>query len=207
MRTKTLLLACAALALGLATSQAQVYSQNVVGYANVVLPGNGYALVANPFDDGNGNHLTNIIAALPGRSAIVTFTPGLGGGPVTINRNAGGTAWSADVQFPPGTGFFVRNGLLPSPGFAAAPTVTNTFVGTVAFSSGSFSVTNDIPAGYSLQGSRFRMLAILPIGGDGESANGDANMNYGGAVHSIGTGVGLTKILTWDPVAKGVKCQ
>ena len=58
MRTKTLLLSAAALVAGALASQAQsnVYSANVVGYANVVIQGNGqFTLVANPFDDGKGN--------------------------------------------------------------------------------------------------------------------------------------------------------
>ena len=41
MRTKTLLIAAAALAVGAGISMAQTYSQNVVGYANVVIAGNG----------------------------------------------------------------------------------------------------------------------------------------------------------------------
>ncbi len=43
MRTKTLLIAAAALAAAVTSSQAQstVYSQNIVGYVNQVLPGAG----------------------------------------------------------------------------------------------------------------------------------------------------------------------
>ncbi len=52
MRTKTLLAACAALAFSLATSQAQVYSANVVGYINVTVPGQHFAEVANHFITG-----------------------------------------------------------------------------------------------------------------------------------------------------------
>src|SRR5208282_1427741 len=88
MRTKTLLLAGAALAFSLATSQAQVYSANIVGYANVVIPGNAvtasdpggtsqYAMLANPFDDGAGNLMTNIIGGvLPAGSQVLTWAPG-----------------------------------------------------------------------------------------------------------------------------------
>ncbi len=70
MRTKTLLIAAAALAATVISSEAQVYSANVVGYVNVVLQG-GYNLEANPFDDGNGNHLTNLInPSLPASEVI-----------------------------------------------------------------------------------------------------------------------------------------
>jgi hypothetical protein len=194
---KTLLIAAAALVAGIVSSNAQVYSANVVGYVNVVLPGNGYALVANPFDDGNGNYLTNIIANLPGRSQIVTFgipTPGV---PNTINRNAGGTAWSASIQLPPGNGFYVRNGQsVGGLGYVAVPTVTNTFVGTVTVLAGG-SVTNDIPPGFSLQGS------TIPYAGNiaNPSGAGDANLNYGGAI-STANNLNKSKIITFDPVGQ-----
>jgi len=55
---KTLLIAAAALAASVISSQAQVYSQNIVGYVNIPAP-KGYANIANPLDD--GNTLTNVI--------------------------------------------------------------------------------------------------------------------------------------------------
>ena len=56
MRTKTLLIAGAALALSLATSQAQnIYSANIVGYTTTVIPGGTYSMLANTLnDDTNG---------------------------------------------------------------------------------------------------------------------------------------------------------
>jgi hypothetical protein len=38
MKSKTLLIAAAALVAGVITSEAQVYSANIVGYVNVTLP-------------------------------------------------------------------------------------------------------------------------------------------------------------------------
>jgi len=188
-------MAGAALALSLASSQAQVYSANIVGYANVVMPGNGkLVLMANPFDDGNGNHLTNILnAALPGGNASVRSTLFYySGGPVSINKLASG--WTADVQLPPGVGFYVRNG---APG-GGAPDLTNTFVGTVV-PLVSASVTNDIPVGYSLQGS------VVPYAGNIANLGtpgGDANLNYG-CMQSVSSGVGVSKITYWDVVGQG----
>jgi hypothetical protein len=54
MRTKTLLLSAAAMAAGLVSSVAQsnVYSVNVVGYVNQVLPAGTLVAVANPLDNG-----------------------------------------------------------------------------------------------------------------------------------------------------------
>jgi len=194
MRTKTLLIAVAALAAGVISSQAQVYSENVVGYANVVLPGNGqYALLSNPFDDGNGNHLTNILnSALPGGNAAVRSTFFYyNGGPVTVNKLASG--WTADVVLTPGIGFYVRNG---APG-GGAPTLTNTFIGSVVVNIGS-SVTNDIPPGFSLQGS------VIPYTGNIANVgtpNGDANLNYGD-VRSVSAGAGVSKLQTWDVIGQ-----
>lgn len=155
MRTKTLLLAGAALAFSLATSQAQVYSANVVGYTTVVLPaGPSYTLLASPFDDGNGNKGTNWLDpnnTLPGKTAISTFSGGVFNTGTKI-----GSAWnanSANILIPPGTGFFV---FLPA---TQTTPITNTFVGTVIVPSGG-SITNTIPTGYSLWGSP------IPYAGD-----------------------------------------
>jgi hypothetical protein len=59
MRTKTLLLTAALSAAGIATSMAQVYSVNAVGYVNTtLLP--GFNLVSNPLDNTTGNTIQNL---------------------------------------------------------------------------------------------------------------------------------------------------
>ena len=115
------------MAAGIATSMAaNVYSQNVVGYANVILKGNGYyTLVANPFDDGNGNYLTNILSsALPKQSLVNQWDRNLTPAPGyrSVGRTAAGWPAGTTNQFAPGVGFFVRNGaagsgalMLPTP--------------------------------------------------------------------------------------------
>ena len=56
MKIKSLLIAAATLAVGAISSQAQVYSQNIVGYVNVSIT-NGYNLIANQLDyDGTGTN-------------------------------------------------------------------------------------------------------------------------------------------------------
>jgi len=173
MRTKTLLLAGAALAVSLATSQAQVYSANIVGYANVVLAGNGaFTLVANPFDDGNGNYATNLLnSALPKKSQYEIWN---GATFASVQKTGSPAAWppTASDQVPPGIGFFVQNGSVGS----SAPALTNTFVGSVIVAVGN-SVTNAEPIGFSLQGSP------IPYAGNITILNqngGDANMDFGG---------------------------
>lgn len=59
MKTKTLLIAAAALVAGVISSQAQVYSQNIVGYYNVPVPAGKFALVANQLVNGNDVAQTN----------------------------------------------------------------------------------------------------------------------------------------------------
>ena len=56
---KTLLIAAAALAAGVISSEAGVYSQNIVGYVNIPVPNNSYQLVANQLDTGS-NTLDNV---------------------------------------------------------------------------------------------------------------------------------------------------
>ena len=181
-------MAGAALALSLATSQAQVYSANIVGYANVVLKGNGQLnLVANPFDDGNGNYLTNLLnSALPKQSQCLTFDNVLGF--ATVTKGGSPPNWPANTAttLPPGIGFFVKNGATAS----GAPDLTNTFVGTVVVNVGG-SVTNTELIGYTLQGSP------IPYAGNIANATfggGDANMDFGGPLTK------QSQLLTFDPV-------
>jgi hypothetical protein len=146
MRTKILLASAAALAVGVLASNAQVYSANVVGYANVVCVGNtgagtGFSLIANPFDDGNGNQLTNVVPAalFANKSQVLTWNAGTGKYNTAITKTSAG--WNGNASVPPGVGFFVIN--------SAATPVTNTFVGSVIVNVGS-SVTNTLPAGLNL---------------------------------------------------------
>jgi hypothetical protein len=185
MRTKTLLLSAVALAAGLVSLHAQsnVYSANVVGYCTVVIAGNGeYTLLSNPFDDGNGNQLTNLIPSsiLPQASQCLIWDPV--NSYTTIKRLAGG--WNATTNLTPGIGFFIKNGN------AGSLPVTNTFVGSVIVPNGG-SVTNQLPLNFSLQGSPIPYVGNIC---NLSSPNGDTNMNFGGPIAQTG------QILTWDPV-------
>jgi len=138
MRTKTLLLSAAAIAAGLVSVQAQsnVFSANVVGYVSTVVKGGGaFTLLANPLDDGNGNQLTNLVAALPNKSQVQVWD--------SVNQTfvlsgKANNAWSVNMPLPPGTGFFVKNG--------GAADVTNVFVGSIAVANGA-SNSVALPAG------------------------------------------------------------
>jgi hypothetical protein len=79
MRTKTLLLTAALAAAGIATSKAQVYSVNAVGYINTTLSPK-FNLVANQLDNKNGNIIKdvfkNITPTLPNALTIYKFVNG-----------------------------------------------------------------------------------------------------------------------------------
>ena len=145
MRTKTLLIAAAALAVGIISSEAQVYSQNIVGYANVPsASANTYYMLECPFQVGASNGANEVFGTnLPDWTQVLTWDVTHQTYNVALydsTEPVTGIRWyeiddGTPVQIPtipPGQGFF----LLPfSP-------VTNTFSGTVAVLSGG---TNTMP--------------------------------------------------------------
>jgi len=193
MKSKTLLIAAATLAAGVMSSSAAVYSQNIVGYVNVAVTNGGqFTLLANPLDDGNGNYATNIFslatAPLIKGSAILTWNyANAAYSTISVVGNSNtGTNWAANsgVQIPPGAGFFVKNGVSHTD---ASVVFTNTFVGTVPFTSGS-SVTNPIPTGFQMYGSVLPEAGNVTIAG---TPGGDVNFNYTPLIKG-------SKVLTWN---------
>jgi hypothetical protein len=151
MRTKALLLAAAFAATGVATSMAQVYSVNAVGYVNVNL-NPGFNLVANPLDAGpTGNRVDNLFkniqGTIPGGLKVFTFNTTTGG----FNQAA---SWSdldnvfepptsAAIVVEPGTGAFVYN-----PKAAGTAPLVLTFVGEVKQGT---NMQNPLPKGFSIK--------------------------------------------------------
>jgi hypothetical protein len=143
MRTKTLLLTAALCAAGIATSKAQVYSVNAVGYVNTPLVA-GYNLIANPLDNkgsnGAGNQIKNLFAALPGGSQIFKFN-GTKYDLAEVDLLSGEiTGAAATMTVEPGEGVFVK---------VDAPS-TITFVGEVKTGS----LSTPVPAGFSIKSSQ-----------------------------------------------------
>jgi hypothetical protein len=153
MRTKTLLIAAAALAVGVASSMAQTYSQNIVGYVNTPI-NPGYNLLVTPVSPNTTNNAEAILPSLSSGDTLLVWN---GGGYNLDYFNAPGDWY--DVNFNPisepvllpGVGFFYQN---------TGALKTNTFVGTVQLSN-----TVALVSGYSLVGS------TAPIGGSIESTN------------------------------------
>ena len=149
---KTLLAAAAILAVGSLASQAQVYSQNIVGYYNVTLPGSTFVMVSGQLINSDGSNSVNHVITTglaSGIAQLLTWNgssfdywtyyndsdaggPGLGG----FYDASTGTIYSTNTVAP-GQGVFVNNG-------TAGTTVT--VVGTVP--QGAFSTT--LPNGLSI---------------------------------------------------------
>jgi hypothetical protein len=147
MRTKTLLIAAAALAVGVITSQAQpVYSQNIVGYVNQPFPAGEYTVVTAPLattstnspEDALGNMLQtgdDILYWNGTQFATYSYLS-----PQQWIYPDGSTVGPAP-NLGNGNGFFYLNN--------QGATETNTFVGTVILTN-----TVSLPAGhYALIGS------------------------------------------------------
>jgi len=172
MRTKTLLLGAALFAAGALSSMAQssVYSLNVVGYVTIqVPPFPGFAMVANPLDDGAGNFLTNIMsgddgsgnfAGLPDGTTVFPWNASSGGYANQATFFAGpGGGWSgATNQLPPGNGFWIQSGTADGSGVA----FTVTLVGNVMQGSMSSKLGN----GFTIAASQIPVA--LPVGSKGD---------------------------------------
>jgi hypothetical protein len=182
---KALLIAAATLAAGVVSSQAQVYSQNIVGYVNVPLNA-GFNTVGIPLDASAGNGLTNLLqntlSAGPGTGALdgdyvyiftgssfVTYTID-STQPTGFADATDTTAVSAPV-INPGQAFYYDN---------VGAAKTNTFVGSVHISSLPGTATNVLSGTqtYTFVGS------VLPVGGGVSSTLGLTN------VLSAGPGTG-----------------
>jgi len=166
MRTKTLLIVAGALAVGIVSSQAQVYSQNIVGYANVVITGNQYNMLTVPFDSGVSNGANEVF------SGNYALNPGyLPDGTILFRWN--GTGFVANV-YDTGVGADANNWyngdesatadtpvLLPGQGFFLFPPAnfTNLYAGTVAVNSGGSNVM-------TLTGNQYNMVGcVVPAAG------------------------------------------
>jgi len=114
-----------------------VYSVNVVGYANLQLPP-GLSLIANPLYYTN-NDLGFWLPSPPDGSQVYKYTANAGYEVSTYDGVA--QVWSNPIlQVPIGTGFFFRN--------TSQNTLTYTFVGEVLQGW----LTNSLPEGYSTKG-------------------------------------------------------
>jgi hypothetical protein len=134
MKTKALL-AAAVLAAGLATSMADTYSQNVVGFVNQVCNANGFTMICNPLNTTNNT----VLAILQNpRNGMIAYK---WNGSFAGNSYAG--AWaSPSATMNPGEGVFLY--------VPAGNNYTNTYVGEVLQGD----LTNSLLAGFNMVGSK-----------------------------------------------------
>src|SRR5439155_21522737 len=103
MRTKTLLLAAVLSVAGVASSMAQVYSVNAVGYVNVSLTA-GLNLICNPLKVTAGNDLNHVLPGVVDGTTVFTYdTAGFHNS--SYSSLLGG--WLPNLDVAPGHGFFI----------------------------------------------------------------------------------------------------
>jgi hypothetical protein len=177
MRTKTLLIAAAALAAAVTSSQAQstVYSQNIVGYVNQVFTGSGaFTMTVAPLL-GTTNAADQLIPAIQsgdtlylwnGTSYYSTTYIGGNSGPQGQNWLDQNSVWTNAPTLAPGQGFFYST--------ASGSQETNTWTGTVV-------LTNSIAlAG----GGTFTAVGSTPpIGGILDSTNFNLPLQSGDTIY------------------------
>ena len=186
---KTLLIAAAALAASVISSQAQVYSQNIVGYANVNTPNGGTYLVTVPFKVGVSNGANEIwpAGALPDFSSVLVWN---GAGYTTYQSDAAtpslwddanGDPLAASPILPVGKGFF----LIPS------ASTTNTFAGTIAVNVGTSNVVS------LANGGTYLVSPVVPYAGS--VTNGNSVTGAGGPGLSSLNGLpDFSSLLIWN---------
>jgi hypothetical protein len=200
---KTLLIAAAALAGSIISSQAQVYSQNVVGYANVPTPSAGKDyLITVPFAIGVSNGVNEVFgSSLPAGTSLLLWTGTAFTTVIYDNTNPDGLpasppppVWyeSDDATplvplptLPTGEGFFV---------IPAAP-LTNTFAGAVSVNVGT---SNNLAL--PNPGKDYLVSSVVPYAGavtNGNNSTGGPNLNNlpAGTSLLIWTGTGYTTVV------------
>jgi hypothetical protein len=122
----------------LESAQNAIYSVNAVGYVNTQLRP-GLSLINNPLLN-TVNTVESLMRGMPDGTQVYKYVPGAGY--EVSSYDAAIDFWSnPDMDLSPGIGFFVDN---PS-----ATTVVNTFVGEVLQGV----LVNNLPAGFSTEGS------------------------------------------------------
>jgi hypothetical protein len=160
MRTKTLLLTAALSAAGLASSMAQVYSVNAVGYVNVSVPAGKLAILGIPLN-GTNNQMNTTMPLAPGVD-----------GPFVYRFNTTTQGYRDPVQWVDSFGWFdpsasdptISPTIDPGEGFwfqnTTASAVALTFVGEVPQGA----LTINVPGGNNLALRSSQVPQAAPLG-------------------------------------------
>jgi hypothetical protein len=186
MRTKTLLIAAAALVAGVISSEAQtVYSVNVVGYVNVPLV-EGFNLVSTPLDsDGTGTNNTVIglfTNTLPVNSSVFVYN-GAGYDIATYAANKAHTAtnWTANPSINPGKGYWVS---IPAGAYSGA---SSNFISVGTVLQGSLTNANIPGPGYTIVSSQVPITGAVQTNLNYIPTVNDSVFIYNGAGYDIYT--------------------
>jgi len=188
---KTLLIAAAALAAGVISTQAQpVYSQNIVGYANIPTPTSGSQyLIAVPFQVGVSNGANEVFGStLPDFSTLLVWSVAANTYSLYYADSGSPSGWD-DGNFAP-----ISSPVLPvGQGFFLSPSgdkLTNTFTGSIAISVGTSNVMS-LPTA----GAQYLVSSVVPYAGS--LTNGD---NSGGGIN-LNNLPDFSTVLIWSPTA------
>jgi len=162
---KTLLIAAAALAVGVISSQAQaVYSQNIVGYVNQTFQSGKYVQICVPLQATSTNAPEDVFPALQTGDAIYLWNQGI-------------QQYGVYTYFGPGQWLYPdQSTIAPAPNLpagsalfyvAAGATETNTYVGNVILSNTNAPIT--------LKSGKYSLIGSLPP--IGCSSLEDTNLN------------------------------
>jgi hypothetical protein len=167
---KTLLIAAAALAASVISSQAQVYSQNIVGYVNQPYKF-GYSLIANPLDASDASGINNSVTNLINGISSSAYD----GAQLYVWNGAGYTIYTIDSSWPTLIGNAADSAAVTPPVAGSGKSIyinnnigsdtTNTYVGVVHVDAAASGVqvvgstTNVLVTGISFYSSK------LPVGG------------------------------------------
>jgi hypothetical protein len=182
MRTKILVLTAVLSAAGVASSLAQVFSVNAVGYVNKVIPV-GFTMISNPLDTSN-NTLSALIPAPPLFSSFYKWT---GTGFDIATFGPGGWDLPA-ITLNPGEGGFINTDTA----------FTNTFVGEVKQGgpgTPNATLSNPIPIGFSIRGSMVPQAANIEALGLTNLSLFDSIYKWNGTTYTIYT----LGVAGWDP--------
>ena len=191
MRTKTLILTAALGAAGIATSMAQVFSVNAVGYINVTIPAGKIQMVANQLIRG-ANTLAEVIPTAPDGTIVYSFLPN---GTYDVSTYLDFlAAWDPNPAIPmgPGVGAFISN--------PTASPMTLTFVGDVPQNTPPGTpLTTPIPPGLSIRSSKVPQAGTLPALGY-TPGDGDICYQFNPADGSYTVNTYLDFLGAWDPL-------
>jgi hypothetical protein len=154
MKTKTLILTAALSVAGLASSQAQVFSSNAVGYVNKTIESGGWTAITNPLDAGD-NTIGALLVGLPDGTTIQKWVGDTFTGSVYTNIGVEGVdGWDdPSIVLNPGEGAFISN--------TTGQPYTITFVGEVMQGTGANALVNELPEGFSMVGSMVPQAGTL----------------------------------------------